>query len=147
MTEVEFTNTSIHSTNYEWNFGDLSPSVFDEHPVHVFPDAAGGGTYTVILLASNDIGCYDTATAVITVDDVLIFYVPNVFTPDGNSINNEFTPIFSGGLDIYDYHLTIFNIGRVSLSNRSIVCLNRSFLTNAAYAFSVVFTEAWPRGC
>jgi len=35
-----------------------------------------------------------------------------------------------------------FNFGTTGLSNKSIVCVNRSFLTNAAYAFSVVLTEA-----
>jgi len=40
------------------------------------------------------------------------------------------------------HHLTIFNFGNTASSNKSIVCLNRSFFTNAAYAFSVVLTEA-----
>jgi hypothetical protein len=40
------------------------------------------------------------------------------------------------------HHVTIFNIGCVGVSSKSIVCLNRSFFTNAAYAFSVVLTEA-----
>jgi hypothetical protein len=44
-------------------------------------------------------------------------------------------------------HLTTFNLGGTGLSNKSIVCLNRSFFTNAAYAFSVVLTEAWPNRC
>mgnify|MGYP001819257956 CR=1 FL=1 len=44
-------------------------------------------------------------------------------------------------------YLTIFNFGCDGLSNKSIVCLNRSFFTNAAYALSVVFTEACPSKC
>jgi hypothetical protein len=44
-------------------------------------------------------------------------------------------------------HFTIFNLGWFGVSNKSIVCLNRSFFTNAAYAFSVVLTEAWPSRC
>ena len=44
-------------------------------------------------------------------------------------------------------HLTTFNLGTTCLSNKSLVCLNRSFFTNAAYAFSVVLTEAWPSRC
>ena len=39
-------------------------------------------------------------------------------------------------------YFTTFNRGTTGLSNKSIVCLNRSFFTNAAYAFSVVLTEA-----
>ena len=40
------------------------------------------------------------------------------------------------------HHLTTVNLDITGLSNNSIVCLNRSFLTNAEYAFSVVLTEA-----
>ena len=32
-------------------------------------------------------------------------------------------------------------------SSKLIVCLNLSFFTKAAYAFSVVLTEAWPSRC
>jgi hypothetical protein len=39
-------------------------------------------------------------------------------------------------------HLTTLNLGTIGGSNKSIVCLNLSFFTNAAYAFSVVLTEA-----
>jgi|GEM_PF-4465852 len=36
---------------------------------------------------------------------------------------------------MHSHHPTIFNFGTTGLSNKSIVCLNRSFFTNAAYAF------------
>jgi len=45
----------------------------------------------------------------VNVEGVNIFYIPNSFTPDGDSFNEEFTPLFSAGLDIYDYHMTVFN--------------------------------------
>ena len=107
-TEIEFDNASMYATNYIWNFGDLSPNSFDENPTHIFPDQSGG-TYTVTLFISNDIGCTDTAEKKITIKDEIIFYVPNIFTPDGNSHNDQFLPIITAGVDIYDYHLTIFN--------------------------------------
>ena len=59
--------------------------------------------------AHSNAGCFDQHTAVVTIDDVLLFYVPNTFTPDGNSINNDFFPVFTAGYDLYDYHLMIFN--------------------------------------
>ena len=107
-TEVEFTNNSVFADTYEWSFGDLTANSADTDPTHIYPDLTGG-SYTVTLLAISNAGCSDTATAIITIKDILIFYVPNIFTPDGNAVNNEFFPIFSAGLDIYDYHLTIFN--------------------------------------
>jgi hypothetical protein len=48
----------------------------------------------------------------------------------------------AGWLDCLAVHLTIFSLVTTGLSNKSIVCLKRSFLTNAAYACSVVLPEA-----
>jgi len=107
-TEVDFTNSSLYADSYTWSFGDQSAASSEENPTHTFPDASGG-SYTVTLQAHSNAGCYDQVTAVITIDDVLLYYVPNTFTPDGNSINNEFFPVFTAGYDLYDYHLTIFN--------------------------------------
>jgi len=108
--EVEFTNESMFADSYLWSFGDNSALSSDFEPVHEYP-FLGDMTYTITLLAQSNAGaeCVDQATATIYIKDILVFYVPNTFTPDGNSINNEFTPIFTSGFDYYDYHLTIFN--------------------------------------
>ncbi|MBI3136069.1 MAG: PKD domain-containing protein, partial [Bacteroidetes bacterium] len=104
---VMFANSSQFADTYEWNFGDGGASL-QENPTHTFPQT-GNVTYEVMLIATNSVGCADTATAEVDIVDELIFYVPNVFTPDGNNINNTFLPVFTSGFDIYDYHLTIFN--------------------------------------
>ena len=44
---VTFTNTSINSSSYEWDFGDNTTST-EKDPVHVFDEE---GTYTVVLTA------------------------------------------------------------------------------------------------
>ena len=54
-------------------------------------------------------GCSSVYEMVVNVQDVLIFYVPNTFTPDGDDVNNVFLPVFTSGYDIYDYHFTVFN--------------------------------------
>jgi gliding motility-associated-like protein len=107
-TEVEFVNTSLNASVFEWDFGDNSSAEFIENPVHIFPDALNQ-SYSITLTATNEFGCSDEATLVITVRDELIFYIPNSFTPDGNSFNQSFQPIFTSGYDPYDFHLTIFN--------------------------------------
>jgi gliding motility-associated-like protein len=106
-TEVQFENLSENADDYLWDFGDGTGSL-QTSPAHAFP-VVGNMTYTVSLIATNFAGCADTATAQVTISDELIFYVPNIFTPDGNAINNTFFPVFTAGYDIYDYHLTIFN--------------------------------------
>ncbi len=106
-TEVFFTNTSVNAENYTWQFSDGSPDEFNVNSIHTFPEEPG--IYVVTLIAENSLGCSDTAYAYIMVNDVLIYYVPNTFTPDGDAYNNEFKPIFTRGYDPYDYHLMIFN--------------------------------------
>jgi gliding motility-associated-like protein len=106
-TEVEFTNNSTNSTSYIWQFGNgLSSN--EEDPVHTYPEEANT-TYDIMLIANNDNNCPDTAYSSITVLDELIYYVPNVFTPDGDQFNEMFQPVFTSGYDPYDFHLMIFN--------------------------------------
>jgi gliding motility-associated-like protein len=107
-TELHFENESMFSDSYIWSFGDGSGNSQLENPTHLFP-AEPNTSYTVTLIAINAAGCNDTTTAVISISDELIFYIPNAFTPDGNEINNSFFPVFTSGYDPYDYHLTIFN--------------------------------------
>ena len=107
-TEVEFTNTSEGATNYSWDFGYETVNSTEEHPTHTFPDAETAG-YTVELVAYTPLGCSDTAWLVITVQEELIYYVPNTFTPDGDSYNEFFRPIFTSGFDPFDFSLFIYN--------------------------------------
>ena len=40
---------------------------------------------------------------------ILIYYIPNTFTPDGDSYNENLAPVFTSGYDPYDFDLFIFN--------------------------------------
>ena len=106
-TEVEFTNESVDATTYDWSFGDFTSTTV-ENPIHQFPDDSDG-SYIVQLNAYSPLGCKDSAVMVISIEEELIYYVPNTFTPDGDSYNNTFRPIFTSGYDPYDFHMTIFN--------------------------------------
>ena len=105
-TEVEFLNTSVGAENYEWDFGDNQSST-TINPIHNYPNAAD--EYEVRLVAINNDGCADTAYAVITIREELIFYVPNTFTPDKDDFNEVFQPVFTSGFDPFDFKLLIFN--------------------------------------
>ena len=107
-TQVAFENRSEAASTYTWDFGDESPINSEVDPEHTFPDVAG--EYIVRLDAYSASGaCHDYTQKLIVVDDVIIFYVPNVFTPDGDEYNEVFKPMFFSGYDPFDYHLTIFN--------------------------------------
>ena len=101
-------NNSTGATNYIWSFGDSTGNSTEFQPTHVFPGETAGN-YQIMLIAISSEGCRDTAYSVVTVQDELIFYVPNSFTPDGDQFNQEFTPVFTSGFDPYDYNMKIFN--------------------------------------
>jgi|688.fasta_scaffold416116_2 gliding motility-associated-like protein len=69
------------------------------------------GTYVINVIRYND-GCPSlpqTLTVKVTKCEDPIYWVPNAFTPDGDDYNQSFTPIFTSGVDPYDYHLMVFN--------------------------------------
>jgi gliding motility-associated-like protein len=107
-TSATMNNQSVGATSYQWNFGDGSGTSTQTNPSHTFPSEESG-SYQVILIAINELGCRDTAYQVVRVNDEVIFYVPNGFTPDGDEYNNVFKPVFTSGFDPYDYNLKIFN--------------------------------------
>ena len=97
---VNFSNQTTGATAYSWNFGNGSVST-STNPTAVFTT----GSYTVTLTASAG-SCSATATGVIVVEDGLTLVIPNVFTPNGDNINDVFS-IASTGIETIS--LQIFN--------------------------------------
>lgn len=106
-TNVQFTNNSLGATSYSWNFGDSSPNSTSVNPMHTYPDHPG--TYVIELIAYSALGCPDTTYRTIVINDELIFYVPNTFTPDDDDFNEYFQPVFTSGFDPFDFSLYIYN--------------------------------------
>lgn len=104
---VQFSNTSTGAVNYVWDMDD-GTSYTSTHPFHEFPDTETAG-YVVTLIAFSPIGCSDTVTKVIQVNQEIIFYLPNSFTPDGDEFNQAFQPVFTAGYDPFDFEMLIFN--------------------------------------
>jgi gliding motility-associated-like protein len=107
FTEVIFTNNSVNATDYLWSMGD-GASGTSVNASHTFPSDEGG-SYLVELIAMSPLGCADTTWVRVNVSEEVIYYVPNTFTPDGDTYNEYFKPIFTSGYDPYDYDLFIFN--------------------------------------
>lgn len=90
------------ATNWAWDFGDGSTSG-SQNPTHTF---TSNGTHTVCLIASNGTGCADSVCYVVDVDVTEFINIPNVFTPDGDNINDYFA-INSSGLK--EFKIEIYN--------------------------------------
>ncbi|MBL0308785.1 MAG: PKD domain-containing protein [Bacteroidetes bacterium] len=101
---VNFTNSSLHSTSYLWNFSDGFTST-EENPAHTFPDV---NQFDVMLVASTPHGCSDTAYKNIDVIKKTLF-VPNAFAPDFNSGNDLVKVWKPAGVGMREYHAQIFN--------------------------------------
>jgi gliding motility-associated-like protein len=108
-TEVHLINQSLYASDYIWNLWYISFLSNEVSPIHFFPDDIGDVFYPVTLIASNYLGCADTVTQFMNVKGIILFYIPNTFTPDGDESNNVFKPVFVSGYDPYDFHLMIFN--------------------------------------
>lgn len=103
---VDFTNLSTGvdlADNYLWIFGD-------EHTSTSFNSSntfAEGGNYNVALVITEiTSGCIDTAFVNVIYEDGSKLVMPNIFTPNGDGINDIFTAIANGiktfHADVYD---------------------------------------------
>lgn len=101
-------NTSTGATSYQWDFGDNSATSSEFEPSHTFP-AQETKIYTITLTATSAEGCVDSTTQDILMEEGLIYYVPNTFTPDDDHFNPTFKPVFTSGFDPQNYHLQIYD--------------------------------------
>lgn len=146
-TTTNLLNLSTNAVTYQWDFGDGSPESNEFSPEHTFPGPEAGG-YIVILVATSADGCTDTIRKSISVDEELIYYIPNAFTPDGNEYNDTFKPVFSVGIDPNDFSMYIYNRwGQVIFETRDIKSgwdgtYNGEIVQDGLYSYSIQFKVA-----
>lgn len=100
VVDVEFTNLSSNFANefnpladtiFYWNFGYgesiLSEDFYEKYDTSYY----SAGTYEVCLRVQNQNGCYDSLCKNIVVYDPFDFKPVNIFTPNGDGINDLFT--------------------------------------------------------
>jgi len=148
-TEVTFNILNSNPTieTYAWSFGDHKFSSL-ESPIHLFPEK-GSITYDINLIVTDTAGCKNLSSTIITINDILLYYVPNAFTPDGDQVNNIFQPIFTSGFNPQDYHLLIFNRWGETIFesfNSEIgwngVYKNNKMAEQTVYVWSITFGES-----
>lgn len=93
--EVRFVSKSTNATEYVWRFGDNDSTRFggdfSSHPDTVRHTYTIPGEYTATLLTSNEYGCSDQSSVTIKVSPSKLD-IGNVFSPNGDNINDYFKP-------------------------------------------------------
>lgn len=96
---IVFDNTSLGGDDFEWTIGNYTSTYEDEE--YTFTEV---GDYDIELIVTNDLGCSDTVTGFINIP--VLFWVPNVFSPNGQTGNELF---FIDAVGVEEYRLQVFD--------------------------------------
>jgi len=113
--EVTITDKSTRGTKYIWQFGENKDSIsyLMNPPPHIYYKP---GEYKIKLIIESDLHCIDSMTSEKIKVDPSDLQIPNVFTPDGDGLNDYFVvestsirllivEIYSrSGLKVYDFN-------------------------------------------
>jgi gliding motility-associated-like protein len=91
--ELDLTNFSTNATNYLWTFSETASTNTVANVIHTY---SASGAYSVMLVASNTNGCSDTSTYKFYIADSSGITLPNIFTPNGDGVNDIFKPVARG---------------------------------------------------
>lgn len=100
---IFFKDESENTSLWSWDFGDFEFSSI-QNPGHSFDLAK---KYDVRLIASNQGGCSDTISKVVSVAPYDFVKMPSAFSPNGDGQNETFSILRAGDLEILEFK--IFN--------------------------------------
>jgi gliding motility-associated-like protein len=85
--KVTFTDKSVRGSVYKWDFGDGSDTTMKDPGIHTYYKP---GEYSVKLVIESTLHCIDS----MRFDKIVVafseLHIPNVFTPDGDGLNDNF---------------------------------------------------------
>ncbi len=101
---VEITDRSERATRWFYDFGNTF-NTFERNPSYSYPDT---GRYTLTQIVTHPNGCMDTLSKLIDIQPEVRFFLPNAFTPNGDSVNDVYrgVGIMEGSTD---FVMTIWN--------------------------------------
>lgn len=103
-----FSDSSIGKiVSWYWVFGDGTTSTLQFPPKKYYPQPSSsrGSTFPAALIVKNDIGCFDTSGATITVFYNCYIAVPSAFTPNGDGLNDYLYPLNAYKADNLEFRI------------------------------------------
>lgn len=101
--DISFINESTPDNRYQW-LVDSSFISIEEDPDYTFLDS---GNHEVMLIVKDQFNCADTIVQIVRVVPLVNVFVPNVFSPNGDRINDEFRVYAT--CDIENFNLKVFD--------------------------------------
>ena len=100
---IQFTQLNADDfISFDWDFGDGNSSV-EENPIHIY---SSDGDFYVYLEAIDAFGCKNNYNGLINIFTSLMFYSPDVFSPNGDGVNDTFKVSIVGH---DDFELFVFD--------------------------------------
>ncbi|MDX2173370.1 MAG: gliding motility-associated C-terminal domain-containing protein [Bacteroidota bacterium] len=102
-TQLNLTNYSTNAIAYNWLFSDVAGTNTVTNIVKTYTTS---GSYSLSLISYGAFGCNDTSDYSFRISDSSGISLPNVFTPNNDSINDVFKPKARG---IKELKLWVYN--------------------------------------
>ncbi len=97
-TDWKFTYTGSGADQLQWIFEDGQNDV---GLAPIYKTFTATGDFQVLLQASTANGCRDSSSQIIFLKPELLMWIPNVFTPNIDGLNDDFGPNVTFGLERY----------------------------------------------
>jgi gliding motility-associated-like protein len=108
-TDIKFTEAaSSDVVDWEWKFVGGLPATSQLEVVPVTFPIGVIANYPVQLIVTNSNGCKDSISKEAIVNNDVLLFAPNTFTPDGDEFNQTWK-ITLAGIDVTDFNIIMLN--------------------------------------
>jgi gliding motility-associated-like protein len=102
-----FSQSSGDATSFQWFAEDAEPNFSTlENPTFQYPSEVED--YPVILVVENGNGCRDTVERLVRIQNEVLIFAPNTFTPDSDGYNDKWR-VYIQGIAVSSFHLELYN--------------------------------------